>query len=597
MRGRNLIGFSFTFNNSERSDIKLSFDSFDVLSKEQEESSNYLHLLDDKNASMLSSSGYTFYVIGTLVYKNKWNKSALDIVLSDLLNGENLSNIARDARGQYCLVVYSGNNVSVITDKLGSVPIYIYEKNGSVQISNIFPLLAEKNTVTLNLQGLAEFISARDPFCLDCTLFQEIKKLEPGTVYKFGKESEAVSYYNALENIAFNKYTDINEISDLTREMLADNLSFLREEDKVFADITGGFDSRLGATLMKRNGIEYTGGICGDQILGETALAREVAQKLEIIFKEDCNTQDYGEFKEAVDMHYRISCGIPQVYHSSELINYYGRIAQAYKIHVTGFEGTELLSMHPEQIEEISDKNKKIDIYKYLKKRGGYFKYIDVLNDGTISENDYYGALHKKITKLTGEMGSDNSGDVWGPLYFAIYSRNYHAPAIGTHNCIVPQYSPYFEASIAKLMFETQSNLKFEHKLQKDILSALDPSIASIMTTHGYTANMDSKNTSNALVNSSKYFIKKAANTEGFLGDTMGLLKDYLNRKQIAAAESERPYWVEEIVKNADEDMRIYDVVNKVKVGKFLKKCSDKNRFKAKLLYLNNIFEQFDPII
>jgi len=197
-----VIGFYFTIQKNSCGDVELRSESFDSFTRINTLSKNSLYLFSDQDASKEHFNGYAFYVIGTLVYKKQWNRKALRLISGDLANGLTVEDIALNSKGQYCLIIHSPENVFIVTDKLGSFPIYKYEKNSSLQISNMLPLLAKRNNVTLAFQELAEFISLPDPFCYSATLFKEIQYLRGGTIYQFCqkqtlKGSELV-YYNVL---------------------------------------------------------------------------------------------------------------------------------------------------------------------------------------------------------------------------------------------------------------------------------------------------------------------------------------------------------------------------------------------------------------
>lgn len=583
-----MIGFYLATQNDSSSGIKLLSESFDSFVETNELSDNSLYVFDNHSASVVRSNNYTLYVIGTLIYKNRWNNDALKLISDGLSSGITLKDIALNTRGQYCLIIHTHGNVFVITDKLGSFPIYRYEKNNSLQISNILPLLSTRNSITLNFQGLAEFMSLNDAFCFDTTFFKEIQPLHGGTIYQFSPKQTSppsdIVYYDILDDITLNKYQDLNEVSNTVREILSENLSFLRTQDKIFIDVTGGFDSRVNAAILNNNGIEYVSGICSNkQTLNELQIASKVAHRLNVEFYDNFNKiESYDRFKDIVHKHYNISNGVPQLYYSTDLINYYDNIKRNYNIHVTGMVGSQLFRRKGSLEGTIIDN--KIDIDKYLKTN---FKYLNLINDRYITKGSYYGNLREKVEKIIGRIRGDDFFNLLMLIELMSYGRCHHGSAIGTHNCILPHYSPYMEANLVKVMFETSSSLKYEHNIQREILSKINPAVASVMTTHGYKA-----------VRSSGLFSKRFLRTKKIAKEIKNKGMSYLRSCLGCYSTSDDPvYWIQEARRNYSDNMKIFEIVDKVKFEDLLHNNRNNNRFMAKIVYLNKIIEEYGPNI
>lgn len=600
-----MIGFYLTTENGSHRRLKLLFESFDPFVKTKEVFDNSLYILSDHRTPVVRFDDYTFFVIGTLIYKNQWSNDALKLIAHDLSTGMEIKNVALNSRGQYCLVIYTHENVFIITDKLGSFPIYRYEKDNSVQVSNIFPVLSQRNSVTLDFQGLAEFISLPEPFCFRSTFFKEIQHLCGGTIYQFGKEQTSSTYYDMLDNINFGKHRDLKEISSIAEKTLTENLSFLGSQDKVFVDTTGGFDTRVVATILNGNGIGYVSGICGEQVLGESQIAKEVARRLGVEFHDHMRIQSYEQFKDIVNKHYGISNGVPPLYHTSELINYYVEIGHDHDIHVTGFGGTELLVSGTNLLTAISSYKTNID--EYLRSN---FEYVDIIDDRYMTKDAYYDKLYEKVGEIIGRTETDDFNNLSVLLKLTTYSRYYHGAVIGTHNCIMSHYSPYLEANFVKIMLETSPSLKCNHDMQKEILSRLNPDVASVMTTHGYTASTGSrdhllyvKRLARQIVRRSGFLIKIAYYSRDFLRKikrnlltSIGYLGESLKRNESDLTSYDRPFWVQEVESNYSDDMTIFEIVDQGKFEDALHRSPDRNRFMAKIVYLNKIIEEYNPM-
>lgn len=584
-----MIGFYLTVNKSANSHVKLllrrcgSPTDWDALEQKG------LHIFDDDRSQIDQSNGYAIFNIGTLIYKNVWHNKALECVASELNNGKALREIMPNTRGQFCLVVYTGRNVFVITDKLGSFPIYMFEDNDIIQISNVLLLLAKNNNVSIDHQAFAEYLSF--DYCFDSTFFNEIKRLSTATIYQFGEEGKTQLYDNVFSDIHFNKYTDLNKIAGMAKEILVHNLSFLSLDDNLFVDITGGFDTRTVATLLQSKNIDFEAGNCGEQILKESELAETVAQALGVKFHSGIKITDRNMFKKILDQHFMINTGVPILYHSTELINYYERIRREFDIHVTGFGGTELTTQDLPKLNLLSSRINKKSLFQKN------FIYSDIFVNGFSTKAQYYDQLAKKIDSLLLKIGSDLHNEVANFLRFSSVSRYYHGCLIGTHNTIMPFYSPFLERNYVKLMMETSYNLKSCHKIQRAILTELDPSVSLIMTSHRYSADMGSKKADNAFERSKKYakdLARQMIYQFGFSVKVMRLIESFARKLKapVDMAELQRSFWVSEINEMWSDDMAIFEVIDRKKMNNCFTNRQGVSKLRAKILYLNRIVEK-----
>jgi hypothetical protein len=589
-----MIGFYFTVQKDLSSVVKLQLESFDSFTKIPTPMKNRLYLFDDPHASMESFNGYTFYIVGTLIYKKRWNRRALKLVADDLVNGLTVEDIALNSKGQFCLIIHSSENVFIITDKLGSFPIYKYEKNDSLRMSNMLPLLAKRNDVTLAFQELAEFISLPDPFNYITTFFKEVRHLRRATICQFPqKQTSRVSekvYCDMFDNIEYNKYRNLNKVAEMAGETLMENLSFLGPQDKIFADLTGGFDSRVSATILNHSNVKFVAGIMGKyipravygQTINEAKIAQKAAKALNVKFCNDFCIQSYEQFNNLVHEHYNIFNGVPQLYYSSDLIGYYENIKSNYDIHLTGMLGTQVMC-RKNSLEGMTTDNR-INVDGFIRKS---FEYKSVISDKYITESQYYDNLHEKVIETVGTSLCDDPFSLLMLLVFDTYGRFHHGSAMGTHNCILPPYSPYIDADLLKVMFEASSSLKYFHNIQKHILAKFNSPAASVMTTHGYKASVSSELFSKRFLR-----VKKVVKT--IKNRSIEHLKCLLRTDR---EDSIPKFWLRAVNENYFDNMKIFDIVDKVKLENVLWNSNDtsKNRLKAKIIYLNKIIEEYQP--
>lgn len=586
-----MIGFYLAIDKITNGGIKL-FSSVRELLTDLDSRQKGLCIFEDDHLQMAQGNGYTIFNIGTLIYKNTWQSKALELIIRDLNNGKTIQDMISNTRGQFCLIVHTVTDVFVITDRLSSFPVYIFEDDNTIQISNLLLLLAKNNKVSINKQAFAEYLSF--DYCFGSTFFNEIKQLSMATIYQFGTDRKTQIYDNLFSDIRFNRYTDLYEIADVTKETLADNLSFLSSHDRIFVDITGGFDTRTVAAILRSMNIDFKAGICGEQILKESELAEKVAQALGVKFRSDIKITGRHLFNEILNEHFTINTGVPILYYASELINYYKQIKCDFDIHISGFGGTELTTQDLPKLNLLSSRINKKSLFRRL------FSYNDIFIDGFLTKSQYYDNLTKKIDGLLQKGDSDLHNEVANFLHFSSVNRCFHGCLVGTHNMIMPFYSPFLESNYLKLMMETSYNLKGLHLIQRKILTELNPRVSSIMTSHGYSANIDFKRPNSAFERSKKYardIVRRAIYQFGFSFKTMNLIKNIMGKVKppVNLEEIQRSFWVAEVNKTWSDNMEIFELIDQDKLNSNLTKGRDVSKLKAKILYLNRIIKECRP--
>jgi hypothetical protein len=575
--------FYLTLNKTNRSSFSLRvLGDVGALTENKKPLMPGLEIIHDEKSQLLQLGDCSLFNLGTLVYRDQWHKKALELIVSDLIDGRTVEEIVFLTHGQFCLVIKHIDDIYIVTDRLGVFPIYKYEDSDKIEISNLLLPLARNNSVSLNRQALAESVSFY--YCLDATLFNEIERLDMGTIYTFGRKHETIRYDNVFEGIEFDKYTDLREAVTLATSVLQKNTAFLTSDNKIFIDMTGGFDTRLNAILLYGRDLDFDTGICGEQVFGEIALARRVADALNVSFHSDINISERSNFDVVLQQHIISTTGVPILYHSTELINYYNYIARFFDIHITGFGGSEVMEQTLSRMRLFSSKVSKLGIC--MRKE---WLYQDVFPKEVMTKPCFYGNLSDKLERLLNTIGSHLYYHAGNALSVLDFSRNYAGCLIGTHNAILPAYTPFLEADYFRFMLEVSYDLKKYQRLQCYILKELNQSVAEIKTSHGYSPKtgpsplVRMKGTVRDIARQLCYGLglfraKAMAKTLRQIMVPPQIL-EYMHRR----------FWTEAIDEHWSEEMPIFEIISRQKLDQALKISLETYKLKAIVLYLNRM--------
>lgn len=579
-------GFSLRLNKNSSKKIMLENISYDNFKQSGQKKDQTLFLFEDEEQKMVERNGCVIYTIGTLVYRDSWGHSAINEIMNDLEKDNSINEILKLAHGQFCLVIFKNNKVIIITDKLATFPIYIYEDSSFFHISNILLNIVRNYPVTFNYQAVSEYLNF--DYCFDKPFFNEIKLLDHGMIYYIDRNVKKERYYDFLYGIEFDKYTDLDEATEKSKSILLKNFRFIENDktDKIFIDLTGGLDTRLIASLLRSRGIEFQAGICGEQNINEEKIAKKISTIFGLDLFTSIKIEDKDVFEFYANKQFEISNGVPIYLHSTELLNYYQFIQDHFDIHISGFAGSQIFDNFLPQISFIS---KNIKPNNLIAKS---FSYKDIFKNEILDEKNYNRNITTKIYGWLDRLGTRAHDHSANYFVTTTFSKFYHGSLLGLHNTILPVYVPYLEADLVRMLIECSIKLKHDRLLERSLITTFNEKISNIVTTHGYTSNVNSvRKESNA--KKLKDVLRAISYDFKLLNDASRLISKKI-KPTVNFAEIQRKFWIDEIQSQWTNDMNIFDFIDNKKLNIWLEKDNIGNQLKAKLLYLENLKDEIN---
>ena len=432
--------------------------------------------------------------LGVFIYKNTFNKRALELFMEDLLSGKNLKNLllSENTRGQFCLILYFRGELKIISDRLGYYPLYLYQKNNTISFSNSMILLAKKNKTTLNYLGIAQYLSENYKYityaCCDQNIVNEVKYIDAGTIYTL--EDNAIKkekYFEIKEELQIGKFKSIDEIVSKVESLLTENLSFLKNIiGKIHCDITGGVDTRTVIAILDKLKVQFKVGV---QAITEYEDFSNYGKfsELNIIDKiVKHKNLDFELFSEEKYLENSKIIDDITFFHSHKQT--YNRRAGYFlnvkdkgsDIMISGLSGTELFRLSYNQYFK---KNNDLNLDTFLAE---HVELVDLMHDKLLTKKSYFEHLKsfymEKLNGVKYEKAKDLSSYI---DYFAFY-RTHFCRYLSLANSFVPFYTPYGDYPLASFMYQVSHDAKKKFKIQRFLLSKLDPKLASFYSTRGF---------------------------------------------------------------------------------------------------------------
>jgi hypothetical protein len=165
---------------------------------------------------------------------------------------------AEELDGQFALVAYDADadEVRIVSDPFGMLCLYVAERGNQTYVSTSALALAKHLRVAPRLSGLHGFLLAGYHFGT-MTSWEGIRRLDPATLIRLGRDGSQEGRYwrprpdESLRRLGFRDTVDC--CLELTTDALREYPS---RGPAAWVDLTGGYDSRLLALLLREAGVE-----------------------------------------------------------------------------------------------------------------------------------------------------------------------------------------------------------------------------------------------------------------------------------------------------------------------------------------------------
>jgi len=168
--------------------------------------------------------------------------------------------------------------VEILNDRLGMQHLYLAERAGRSYLSTSATTLARHLALPPDPLGARLFVRSGGQFG-PVTHFQGLERLDPATLLTFapGRRTRETWWRPEVDERV--RAMNLRQLTDhFAQVALATIDRRLSGRPCLWADLTGGYDSRLIAVLLDKVGIPFQGNTSGEVETADVRLAREVAK-------------------------------------------------------------------------------------------------------------------------------------------------------------------------------------------------------------------------------------------------------------------------------------------------------------------------------
>ena len=227
-------------------------------------------------------SGSWLLAAGTVVALTGDNNP--NTLLAGILNDFMVNGIEALQRydGQFALVIYNAREetLSIISDPMGCFAVYYASRGHKIFISTSALAIARQLRSKPDALTIECFLRTEHPYG-EKTLWQDVKRVRPATILKMSLNNfEESEYWTPIldESVA---RMSLDDALELAEEKISRTFEIaLQREGKVWADLTGGFDTRVVTMFMAKIGIPFTAYCVGTEEHPDVQVSRLICKEM-----------------------------------------------------------------------------------------------------------------------------------------------------------------------------------------------------------------------------------------------------------------------------------------------------------------------------
>ncbi|WP_313892625.1 asparagine synthase C-terminal domain-containing protein [Psychrobacillus sp.] len=244
---------------------------------------NCITNLRHKEFYPLKGTGYEGFIRGYFYVENQYvtHENFTTIYESGLINPSEIATW----NGEFALILKREDEITLVTDKKRSIPLfYSYDETNNEWL--VQDHLQPSTSMSIQKEAAEELLLAG--FVTgDKTLFSGWHQLEVATIVRLSEHASKHAYYSyVVEKESDSIDTFADELAHILHNIF-DDLAVRLAGRKIVLPLSGGYDSRIMALMLKEKGlsdsiITFTYGRPGN---GEATVSKEIADRLGLKWK------------------------------------------------------------------------------------------------------------------------------------------------------------------------------------------------------------------------------------------------------------------------------------------------------------------------
>jgi Glutamine amidotransferase domain/Asparagine synthase len=389
--------------------------------------------------------------------------------------------------GQFAAARYDGerDELQVFNDPLGMQALYVARRSGRTYASTSSAALARHLRAAPDPVGRALFLRTGLQFG-PVTHWQGVERLDPATVLTFAAtRTERATYWSASVDPAVRGMSLARAVDHCTEVGLETVRSHLPSDARIWADLTGGFDSRMVTALMAHAGVEFVANTSGEAEDVDVRLARRVAEAGGYMWQHERLPEDWLLSDTELRRAFGWGDGALEIIQLAEVLWRQQQRSRRSAVVVTG-GGGEHFNHFPWMPELIrAGRSRRVNFDGFIRLRVMAPVDLSALQcDPTREVEDYCRA---RFAERSRPYGGELNTTQLDALY-AYKSAGHFGAYRSAGEAFVRVEMPCYYKDLFSAAFSVHHRWRNAHRLQASIIERLNPAVAAIPTNRGAPA-------------------------------------------------------------------------------------------------------------
>ena len=433
---------------------------------------------------------YWICAAGTYFYRGVTGSDGLDLLLAEMPRidaGD--GTCLTDMDGIFGLACGScnGDDLTVVTDRLGSLHLYMATVDSCLVLSTSSMIIAALHRPRWDPVALREFLGTGTIF-EQRTLFAGIEKLEPATQFRFHRgKLRSRELYADLGNAMYDRSSLRGNVPQLAEALEESILTVQKNFRNPACDLTGGFDSRaiLGAIL--RSGCDFQTVVNGAADLPDVITSKQIAAEfgLRHLHQPPRITSATALWERAKES-LALCDGEYEVLLYASVYDVHSRLAEQFDVTINGSNGEICKGYWWELLFPFTGWHGHFDARKVAAKRFAFEQVPELLDfsfSNTLTDHfsDVIDRANGRLENLPNTAKLDN-------VYLTLRMQRWQGRIASATSRIWPCVSPFMWRKPMEVALSAPPGARVRNRMTRRLIEHLDPRLAAIPLAQGYPA-------------------------------------------------------------------------------------------------------------
>lgn len=400
------------------------------------------------------------------------------------------TSVARAAQGLegFFVLVFCdarSREVFIVTDLMGSRHCFIRAMGDCVAVSTSSLLLAALGDAKPDPLGCEEFLRTGAIYD-DRTLFREVKKLAPATVYRFaeGRLTDAVCYWR-MSDLDPGAFDGERAASSLGERLILAAQRIARVYRRPVCDLTGGYDSRSVVAAFLSAGVEFETTVAGREADSDVVISKGLSS---LIGAPNRHFEPDGEISAAdLEQAMLLTDGECDLIQYARVQSLHSELSSEFDVSVNGSYGEIARGYWWELLFPKTGKREQVDCRQLAAKRYAADPCSpDLFPPG--AGLDLVEHLAIVIGRLNRRLGGWPNTAQMDHAYLIMRMQRWQGRIASSTDQIWPCLSPFMFRSALELALQTTVRTRKRSRLVRSLITMLHPQLAAYPLEYGYPA-------------------------------------------------------------------------------------------------------------